>query len=365
MKKFWNKASATADIFIYGDITSEAWGDTDTTAKSFVDDLNSFGGKPVTVHLNSGGGDVFAALAIHNAIKNYSGGVTVAIDGLAASAASLIAMGGKRITMANNALMMIHEPAVWLLGYYDAAELSKAQTQLTAVRDVIIETYESRIKASDVPAQSRLNIPESIQSETWLNASQALAGGLIDEITGDVELKIDDAQKLLFVNSLAIDIKKFDAAKMRRAMEETTMDIKDEQGFFDKLKTAITDAITLKNTSAPEPAPTIDAAQIRQQELSRIRDLQSLKCENAAVNALVDMAVNRGDSVDEIQPYIDAVKSVPVSTAQDTADKIVAVIRDQMTSGAEGVQGGQPEMTADDLQKMRAKAIADFANAQI
>ena len=327
MKKFWNKsADGTADIFIYGDITSEAWTDTDVTAKSFVDDLKEFDDKPVTLHLNSGGGDVFQALTIMNILRQR-GNVTVSIEGLAASAASLIAMGGSRITMADNALMMTHAPSVGLLGYYGAEELTQIQKQLTAVQSAIVQTYSTRVKDA-----------ASLLDETWFSAQEALKIGLIDEITGAVDLKIDDAQKMLFVNSLAISTKKFDAAKMRRAMEAKTM----------------------SETVNQASEPVVDVAEIRQQEISRIRELVALKTGDVTSDALIDVAIGDGRSAAEIQPYIDAVKKVAQPSA---AAQMMAVIRDQLTSGAEGVAGGQTAPTEDELKAAQAKKIADIANS--
>lgn len=357
MKKFWNKSETSNDIYIYGDITSDAWFDTDVTAKSFVDDLNSFKCQPVTLHLNSGGGDVFQALAIYNSIRSYKGGVTITIEGVAASAASLIAMGGSRIKMASNALMMIHSPSVGLMGYYDGSELSKIQTQLSAVEDSIIKTYETRLSKTS----TKLDVREMVQAETWLNADDALSNGFIDEITDAVDMQIDDAQQMIFVNSLAISTKKFDAVKMRRAMEAKTMQIKDEQGFFDKLKNAITEAMT------PKPAVEVqDSAAIRETELKRIRDLQSMKCDNAAINAIIDVAISDGRPASEMEPLVDAIRKLPsAAPAQDAADRIVAVIRDQLTSGAEGVQASQDAPTTEELQQVQAKRIADIANGLI
>ena len=361
MEKFWNKSSASADIFIYGDITASKWDDTDTTAKSFVDDLNSFGGKPVTLHINSGGGDVFAGLAICNAIKNYSGGVTVSIDGIAASAASLIACGGTKVTMASNALFMLHLPAVGLLGYYDAPTLTKIQNSLAAIESSIIQTYEDRLSRADVPQNQRADVSAMIHSETWLTAAQAQSYGFADEITDAVEMKIDDANKLLVVNSISVDMKNFDEKKIRQALEVKTMEVQNEQSFFDKLTASIKDALkpAEKTEFTVEVQPVVDAEQIRQQELSRIRDLQALKGESAAVNALIDVAIGDGKTVDEIKPYVDALNKIPAPTVDNTAEKIVAVIRDQMTSGAEGITGGDGDV---DLKKAQQDAVAKYAN---
>ena len=359
MEKFWNKSATTADIFIYGDIVADKWTDADTSAKSFVDDLKSFKNAPLTVHINSGGGDCFAALAIHNVLKNYSGGVTVTIDGLCASAATIIAMAGTKIQMASNALFMIHLPAVGLCGFYDTPSLEKIQNSLSAVENSILETYENRQNRADVPKIARNDLRTMIQSETWLSASKAQSYGFIDEITDEVDLKIDDAKKLLVVNNLNVDIKKFDEEKLRRAMEVKPMEVQNEQSFFEKLTASIKDALAPKEV-AENPTNAVDATQIRQQELSRVRDLQALRCENAAVNAIIDAALVDGKTVAEIQPYVDAVKKIPaVAPVDNAAEKIVAVIREQMQSGAEGVVGGQEAV---DPVKNQQDLIVKFAN---
>lgn len=323
MKKFWNKAASTNDIYIYGDITSYGWLDNDVTAKNFVDDLNSFNGGDVTVHINSGGGDVFAALAIGNCLRNYTGKVTVSVDGLAASAASLIAVCGEKVCMASNALMMIHSPAVALYDYYGAEDLAKIQASLAAVEASIIATYELRAK--------NCNVRDLVKAETWLTAEQAQAYGFVDEITDAVDMKVDDAQKMIFVNSVAISTKKFDADKMRRAMEAKTMTAEVEKKYIDS---------------------------IRQQEIGRIKALQALKCGNAAVDAIIDVALEKGHGVNDVKPYVDAIAAIPV-TPSTAAEQITATIREQMQSGAAAVAGGQE---APDVKELQRKRIADIAN---
>ena len=119
MKHFWNFQDSAggdaADLYIYGPIvSSSSWWDDSIDAVQFSEDLKALGGKDVTVHINSPGGDVFAAHAIHNQLIAYAGNVDVVIDGIAASAATIIAMAGARITMPTNSMMMIHNPAMGL-----------------------------------------------------------------------------------------------------------------------------------------------------------------------------------------------------------------------------------------------------------
>ena len=118
---------------------------------------------------------------------------------------------------------------------------------------------------------------------------------------------------------------------------------------------------TAKPESKTLSAPEIKAV-ILKQERQRVKDLRALKCDNAAVNAIIDVAIDDGRAVTDIQAYVDALKNLPASTVQNTADKIVEVIRDQLTSGAEGIAGGQ---AAPNPQEVQAKKIAEFANGMI
>ena len=328
--------SASAEIFIYGDITSDKWTDADTSAKSFVDELKNFGGKDITVHVNSPGGDVFSALAIHNALKGYDGNVVAKVDGLAASAASLIVCGADKVVMASNALMMLHMPAAILQGYYNAAELTKTRDMLTAIEDAIVDTYQSRINRSDSPLNAQVDVRTMLESETWLNAHDALKWGFADEIAEAVDMQIDNAKKVLVVNTMHVDMKKFDEEKIRRAMEaEKIMEVKTETA-----------------------AQAVDVKAILQQERDRVANLIKMRGENPAVNAIIDNAIERGHSLDDVQPYIDAVKNF-APKAENSAQKIENVIIDQMTSGAEGVIGGQEKVSA--VAAMQ-DAIVKFAN---
>ena len=335
MKKFWevkNEAAEEAEILIYGEICSDKWLGNDTTAKEFVEELSRLKGKNITVRINSAGGDVFAGLTISNAIKK-AGNVTVLIEGLAASAASVVAMGGAKIQMANNALMMIHLPAVMLFGYYEEPEIDKIKNGLSAVKESIITTYKNR------PLKEEINVEEMMTSETWFTAQEALDAGLIDEITGEAEMSVDNSARKLFVNSIAYDTTQFDAKKFKKVLGGIKMsEVKHEA------KSAAVDEATIRK-------------EIRNEELGRIKALQGLKCENAAVNALIDVALEKGVSAAEIKPYIDALSKIPVQ--KNAAKEIIDTIKDQMTSGAQNVSGGQDAPDEKELQKKR---IADFAN---
>lgn len=376
MIKFWNKAEGANEIFIYGEITGETFFDTDMTAKHFTDDLKKCLGQDVTVRINSPGGDVFAAIAIGNVLKKYSGKVTVSIDGLCASAATLIACSADTVQMAANALYMIHPPAVGLFGFYVDTELDKIRNQLQSVGDVVLKTYNDRVSRSLGSKVENVSgkISEMVAAETWLNADDAKANGFVDEITGEVETNFDDANKLLFVNSLEVDCRKFNTEKLKAAMVAKTEEKKmDDKTLLQKISALLTGG--KKSEETPEPINTVndevnDAVKAAtEKEISRIRNLTAMKNDNPAVNALIDVAIKDGKSAEEIQNYVNAVKenTPPEKSESKTAEMILDLIRDNLNSGAEGVDGSSaPPTTPEEKKKSEDDAavnlIVDAAN---
>ena len=185
-KKFWNwrnpvqnenEAEPTERVLeIYGTIAEESWFDDDVTPKLFKDELLS-GNGPITIWLNSPGGDCIAASQIYSMLMDYTGDVTIKIDGIAASAASVIAMAGTEVLMAPTALMMIHNPATMAFG--DHAEMQKAIEMLSEVKESIINAYEIKT------GLSRSKLSHLMDDETWMNAKKAMELGFADGMLED------------------------------------------------------------------------------------------------------------------------------------------------------------------------------------
>lgn len=178
MKKFWNwiRDETFPDqriLRLEGAIAEESWFEDDVTPALFKDDLMA-GSGPITVWINSPGGDCVAAAQIYNMLMDYPGEVTVKVDGLAASAASVIAMAGNRVCMSPTSLMMIHNPLTVAMG--DSAEMRKAIQLLDEVKESIINAYE--IKTSLPRAQ----LSALMDAETWMNANKAKELGFCDAI---------------------------------------------------------------------------------------------------------------------------------------------------------------------------------------
>ena len=152
-------------LFLNGTIAEESWFDDEVTPTLFKDELNS-GDGDITVWINSPGGDCVAAAQIYNMLMNYKGNVTVKIDGIAASAASVIAMAGNKVLVSPVSMMMIHNPATIAVG--DTAEMQKAIAMLDEVKESIINAYEIKT------GLSRAKLSHPMDAETWMDDNSAI-----------------------------------------------------------------------------------------------------------------------------------------------------------------------------------------------
>lgn len=183
-RKFWNwvrNEGEPAVLVLNGEISDETWYGDEVTPKLFRADLEKCQGN-ISVWINSPGGDVFAAAQIYNMLMDYPYDVTVKIDGLAASAASVIAMAGTEVQMSPVAMMMIHNPMTVAIG--DSAEMQKAIAMLDEVKESIMNAYEIKT------GLTRAKISHLMDAESWFNAKKAVELGFADKI-----LFSDDAQE--------------------------------------------------------------------------------------------------------------------------------------------------------------------------
>lgn len=165
-----NSTDTTADLYFYGDIVSDWWGawtDEDQYPDAVKNFLNEHNGKKLNIYMNSGGGSVFAGLAIYNMLKRHSGEKTVYIDGLAASIASVIALAGDKVVMPKSSMMMIHKPWSWTSG--NANEFRKMADDLDEIEKCILAVYEENLK-DGIDMQL---IKDLVDAETWLTGEEA------------------------------------------------------------------------------------------------------------------------------------------------------------------------------------------------
>ncbi|HEM9292371.1 TPA: Clp protease ClpP [Streptococcus agalactiae] len=180
MRKFWNFTDEgdVRTLRIEGQIADETWFGDEVTPQLFKNDLTS-GTGDITLWINSPGGDVFAAAQIYNMLMDYQGDVHVIIDGLAASAASVIAMAGTTVSMSPVAIMMIHNP--WTFAQGEAKDMAKVIEMLGEIKESIINAYELRT------GLSRTKISHLMDSESWFNAKKAVELGFADKVLFEKE----------------------------------------------------------------------------------------------------------------------------------------------------------------------------------
>lgn len=165
-----NQTETSADLYFYGDIVSSWWGawdDTDQYPSAVRDFLKNAEGKDLNIYINSGGGAVFAGMAIYNMLKRHNGFKTVYVDGVAASIASVIALAGDRIIIPSNAYLMIHKP--WTIAVGNADDLLNMIEMLDKVEEGIINVYADHL-ADGVDIET---IKEMVAKETWMTGDEA------------------------------------------------------------------------------------------------------------------------------------------------------------------------------------------------
>ena len=194
-RKFWNwiKNDAGGEeertLVLNGEISDETWYGDEVTPALFAKELNAGSGN-ITVWINSPGGDVFAAAQIYNMLMEYKGDVTVKVDALAASAASVIAMAGTTVLMSPPSLMMIHNPITVAIG--DSKEMQRAGEMLNEVKESIMNAYEIKT------GMDRKKISHLMDAESWFNAKKAVELGFADGILhGKEDTEEGDKEKEL------------------------------------------------------------------------------------------------------------------------------------------------------------------------
>ena len=182
MKRFWNWDTTERVLRLDGVIAEDGWYEDEVTPALFKADLDG-GEGPVTVIINSPGGDCVAAAQIYNMLQEYPGEVTVKIDGIAASAASVVAMAGKTVLMSPVSIMMIHNPATIAMG--DHRDMEKAKEMLNSVKESIINAYERKT------GLSRKELSRMMDAETWMDAGKAVGLGFADGVTDQTPVQND------------------------------------------------------------------------------------------------------------------------------------------------------------------------------
>lgn len=230
--QFKNVSENEAELYIYGEIVSEEpWYTEDyTDYRNFVSELNSLGNKnKITVFINSGGGDVYAACCIYNKLRQNKAKIKVVIEGLCASAATIIAMAadkGKLYT-SKSAMIMLHNPKIGLNGFFENKELEKYMEITEKVKSIIVNAYLNRLNKTEK------ELDEIMNNETWYTGTEAVNEGLADKIT-DNKYKGFIDERYVVINNVANNIENYKHFKEK--FEQITPMLDKEHFFYEENK---------------------------------------------------------------------------------------------------------------------------------
>lgn len=388
-KKFWeiiNKADNTAEIRIYGDIVGrKAWYDIGPSVDpvGFADDLAKLENRPVTIRVNSNGGNVFAAQTIANNLRTYKGMTTAIVDGLAASAATIIVMAARKIIMPIGSMMMIHDPMVQINEAMNEEELQRCIDMLRPVKTSLVKSYLERSNLS------KDKLAAMMKATTWLTAEECLDIGFADEIQGEVKPVMNG--NVLIVNNLKRQLTDNEASEIKNKITKHVnvqgKNQKEDFSMHDDIKKMLigacaafgikvgdgAQATPAANVAAPQTAApsNVLATQVVNQgvtasdpvqvavaaERKRIKELEEAdQPNNAVVHRIINQAKENGQHLSDIQAVLDIIKDEQKGEpgGQQFMQKLV---EDQIQSGSNQVSanpGGN--MT----EEQRDAAAADY-----
>lgn len=203
-KKFWqfrNQADSTVELLLYGDISQTSWWGDEVTPRQFADELAELGAlDKIVVRINSGGGDVFAAQTIGNLLEQHPAEVSAKIDGLCASAATIVACHCGRVIAANDSTYMVHPVRIGAYGYYNAEELQKYTEALAAIKESIVGLYVKKT------GRDKDEVTAWMDETSWWTAATAKENGFVDELVDDEAVVTENRDGLLFINSVNMNM---------------------------------------------------------------------------------------------------------------------------------------------------------------
>lgn len=355
-KKFWdfrNEADGSgAELLLYGDISDSSWWGDEVTPKQFADDLKKLGDvDAITVRINSGGGDVFAAQAIGNQLEQHSAEVTAKIDGLCASAATIVACHCDKVVAANDGIYMVHPVKIGMYGYKDEKELKQYLGALETIKESILSLYVKKTGCTKDEAEAW------VDATSWWTAEEAKEKGFVDELVEEPEeTGVENRNGFLFVNNV-----------------NTNLPFKETPEFVQNCQTAQTAGQFVNKGKPGKPEKkkeetkmeikTVD--ELRKEYPDLVAELEKAAAENAAkeererIKNIEDMTITGNE--DKAR---DAKFTNPVS-AEDYA---VAVVKEAKNKGANYLKGIKDDAETGGANGMRQEPAGgegadEFLNA--
>ena len=336
-----SEAERSVEISIYDEI-----GLGGVTAKDFAAEVKRYKGEHIHLRINSVGGSVIEGAAIYNSLRRHKGGLTVHVDGLAASMASVIAMAGEEVFIADNAMLMIHNP--WSMTMGDANDLRKEADVLDKLKNTLVNAYARKtgMETSDIAAM--------MDEETWLNSTQAVAMGFADEIEDGVEAAASispataRARFDTFSNSMrktAKNIKAEEAAPVEVVAEpvveqpvtDAAVDISSEDNMNAELQAKV-DALQA-DLAAKAEALNSQASEDTAKELEALKaEVERLTAESASNDEEITALLNASKSAGEQAAAIVASVGIDAATVVPSEPELSPAQIFNSLTGAEAVE---------------------------
>lgn len=345
--KFRNLAGddEKAELLLYGDIAERSWWDDAATPKKFAEDLAALGAvKEITVYINSGGGDVFAAQAIGNMLERNSATVIAHIDGLCASAATIVACHADKVVAAADASYMVHPPSMGVCDYLTAEDMRNCLKALDTIRGNIVALYAKKTGKSEDECGTWMD------ETNWWTAAQAKENGFVDEVDDEeTDTVVENRNGMLFVNSIGMGLP-FDKAP---DFVKSRMDAKTPGGFSNATNnpgqtgTQEEEAMEIKNKD-----DLMKAYPDMVNEIRKDAAIDAINRERARIKDIQDMTLPSMEQVMQDALYgehpMDATayaKEVAKAAKKQAQNHVTALHDDAKNSGANGVQGGGDDQT--------------------
>lgn len=345
--KFWkfrNLADQKAELLLYGDISETSWWGDEVTPKQFADDLADLGDvQEITVYINSGGGDVFAAQAIGNQLERCNATVTVHIDGLCASAATIIACHADKVIAAADSSYMIHPVSMCIWDNLTAEDMKKHMEALNTIRENIVTLYAKKT------GREKDECAKWMDETSWWTAAEAKEHGFVDEVDDAAEdAVVENRGGILFVNSIGMHTMFNEAPNFvrSRVADKPTAQPEnktpaEQPGNNDHGE--VTD-MDIKTTNDLRKAYPDMVAEIENEatnaERTRIKEIEDITMPGAEDQANEAKFTKPVDSASFAKSVIASMKAKQAAQSKDYLDKAKAAAE---KSGANGIENPPPE----------------------
>lgn len=351
MSKFWNiKASLdnqSTELFVYGDISDSAYWD-EVGAKEFVADLSKVTSNDITVRVNSGGGSVFAGFAMYNSLKQHKANITVRVDGLAGSAASIVAMAGDKIIMPLGSMMFIHNS--WTYAAGNASELSDYADMLKKIDESMLEVYKAKTGLDEKA------IKDLMDKDSWLTANEALQLGFATDVE-DIQIAASLEGKNLVFGSVKHNYDKLPKNGLKidigASIEANTNQKKEIEMTFDEVKAKFSNDIKALTDEAY-----LNGVKAENQRLKEIDDLEVSGHKDLVITAKYgETTVNAGILAMNVLKAEREAKANLMKDIKADADEIKPTVDNSK-------EGQEPE-DKKEAEQVEAKALFAKVSAKI